>query len=207
MFQPSEDTHLLEWETYDAWFDEPFDTALGPDLSFDTGDDVVDAQNEVSHPSALNREPIVSLTEPVASGPGPRMTGDRAEPRIDQIQRLILPSAGSEPMGIRPFHSQPDQFAGETVMRRLRAITGVTAPQKALIALRKGLFKSIVPRVTRDESREKTLNVATIEQYRVPILAILETPEAIAAVLDVVLREMKRPAHREEVLMHQHGIA
>jgi hypothetical protein len=204
MFRPDEDADLPEWETYDDWFDESFDAALGPDLSFDAGDSVVDPANPAIPPFALSEGPTVDLNEPFASVP--RMARDRAEPPIEDVQTLILPSAGSEPMGLRSFHSHPDQFAGETVIHRVRGITGVTAPQKALLALRKGLFKSILPRVTRDESREKTLNVARIEQYRTPILALLETSEAIAEVLDVVLKEMKRPAHREEVLMHQNGI-
>jgi hypothetical protein len=180
---------------------------LGPLV--DDGILPVNPPKEVMPPPAVSEGPAdeEDVNEPFASDPDPGAVHDRGGPPIAAAQPPVLPSDGRVTMGFRPSYSQPDQFAGETVIRRLRRMTGVDTPQKALLALRRGLFKNIVPRVTRDESREKKLNVATIEQFRDSILALLESPEAIAEVLVVVLNEMRRPAHREEVLMHKHGIA
>jgi hypothetical protein len=146
------------------------------------------------------------LDEPFDSDTAQDLILEIGDPPADSRNEVILSSAGSDMMGIRPLHSQTEHFAGETVMGRLTTITGVAPPQRALLALRKGLFRDIVPQVTRDESREKPENVARIEQYRASILPLLETKDAITEVLDVVLKEMKRKAHRDEVLMHQLGI-
>lgn len=126
-------------------------------------------------------------------------------PPVHLITKGISPSVVGARVSIGT-HLDPSQSKGMTVVGRVRSITGADPTQSALIVLRNGLFKNILPALSRKDKRKKDATIATIEQHRCEILPLLDTPAAIDAVLKVALDELKRTAHRNEVLMKRYGI-
>jgi hypothetical protein len=90
-----------------------------------------------------------------------------------------------------------------SVGARLNAIIGDTIRQTELLALRRALFKDLLPPITRDEQRTRIAHVITLERHWVPILDCLDRREGIGAVVEAVLtsRNNKRQEWKD-VLMH-----
>jgi hypothetical protein len=90
-----------------------------------------------------------------------------------------------------------------SVEDRFRAIIGAEVRQSELISFREGsLFKSILPKLTRDEKRTRALNLATFTSYRSKVLEVLESPGVIAEVVRVALEGRKTRTERQALLMH-----
>jgi hypothetical protein len=90
-----------------------------------------------------------------------------------------------------------------TVEGRLKAIIGSTLRQKELKALRQGLFKDLLPAMTRDERRNKAAHLMALESRRAEVLAFLDKPEVIPAVVEAVLTSRyNNPKKREGLEMH-----
>jgi hypothetical protein len=144
--------------------------------------------------------------ESFGSSLDPEWPSDDGNPLADPVATAIPPSVVSAQVCICPLHAKSPQWKGVTVLGRIRAITGADPTQAALIALRRGLFKDILPELSRPDKRKKNSNIATIEKHRAQLLPLFDTKDGIDEVFKVVLDEMKRTAHRNEVLMNRYGI-
>jgi hypothetical protein len=93
-----------------------------------------------------------------------------------------------------------------SVERRLCALIGDGARQSELISLRKGLFKHLMPPLTRREKRTKSANLETFEGFREALLAVLDTPEGVAAVVEVACANRIRDHERFALQAHVFAI-
>jgi hypothetical protein len=90
----------------------------------------------------------------------------------------------------------------ETVESRLNDIVGSPIRQHELIALRKGLFEHLLPKLSRSECRKKADNLTIFEKHREIVLAILESAPGVQEVMDVASRHRASERDWRQLLFH-----
>jgi hypothetical protein len=142
--------------------------------------------------------PHANATRETAPSP-PRLL---APPPLAMAEPLPQP----EPNELALTHDAPvvaTRSGGHgTVAHRLFGILGCEIRQSELKALHQGLFKDILPPMTRDQKRVKFLLMASFEAHNVEVLAMLDSPEVIRKVLHIVLA--LRPKDREQRDVYAH---
>jgi hypothetical protein len=88
-----------------------------------------------------------------------------------------------------------------SVRARLFKLIGSEIHQPELIALRRGLFKDILPAPTREEKRLWCENMVAFECHRDQILPLLDFPEFVSRVQFEVLR-LRKPKQRRPMFIH-----
>jgi hypothetical protein len=64
------------------------------------------------------------------------------------------------------------------------------------------MFKDILPPLTRNEKRSRTLNVVSFDRRRDEVLALLDSPDIIREVLTVVFERRTQGSQRNKLLAH-----
>jgi hypothetical protein len=91
-----------------------------------------------------------------------------------------------------------------TVLERLKCIIGSEIRQNELITLRRGLFKDILPQMTRDEKRNKSINVSCLEGHRIELLSLLDRQVVIRQVLHIVYESRQKVQEQRELFAHMY---
>jgi hypothetical protein len=107
-----------------------------------------------------------------------------------------------EVLGAMPMPAAVRGHQIDPVRQRFIAIIGSEIRQKELMALRRGLFADILPPMDRQEKRVLSANLMGFNRFQEIILARLNDPAYVSAVLDEVLRCRTNPRDRELVLNH-----
>jgi hypothetical protein len=116
---------------------------------------------------------------------------------VDGSLAMFRHVAAAPPAGTPHPLPMPHRWVAE----RLASLVGFQLSQRELLTLRNGLFRNVMPPASRGEKRSKLLNMQTFERLAESVLLILESRNAVAEILRVVLASRGRQSDREKVLM------
>jgi hypothetical protein len=133
----------------------------------------------------------VHLDDQVPPSPMADVISDRELSPLSDVQQPGLDEEG---------YPTVRQSAG-SVRERFLAILGSEIHQSTLKALREGLFKDILPPMQRNEKRKWCENLMAFESHRERVLARLDDPACVRAVVHMVLNGPNE-RQRESVFAH-----
>jgi hypothetical protein len=137
------------------------------------------------YPADKYLPPALAVSSPLILGEAPQMRFPNSSAALPNRSAL-----------------NPETNHADSVAARFRGILGNDICQNELISLRQGLFKDILPPLTRDEKRTKTSHLMTFESHRSEVLAVLETPVGITQVIEAAFRNRKNGRTLEALKMH-----
>jgi hypothetical protein len=173
------------------------------DLSWDYDDpDGIDQISSIHADSEISILETAPAPQP-ESGPQDLVEGDL----LSQVDTDPMPVIGPPVVNLALASQIGPPVVPPThgpVRKRFKAIIGSEVRQKELIAIRNGLFADILPPMGREEKRKLCENLVAFESHREEVLARLNNPAYVYAVLNEVL--LCRTAERDRLFVLGHAM-
>ena len=168
-------------------------------------EDLLDLEDPCWWPASISTSDSESTEDVLPSDPalpGGRNVSEAPKPaaKTDMTGRRSGCFCGPYPSA--QFRFKPFFVHQISVQSRLVAILGLEPTQAELLALRRGLFRGIMPPPNREEKRNRKANLRAFEFYASALTGRLFEPRCCQEIRAVALKLRKSRAERQKIIAH-----